>query len=433
MDDSIQTKESDDPSNEPGNVKRKASGASSDGLDAKQPASKTPRLSEVSTGDQQSRKVERPKKPLSAYNLFFSNERKSIMQSGESLSDVYEREVKPDTTVQAPLDNFQCLVKIVSKRWKNITKKDRDKYEAMARKESRIYDDKMEDYLKYEEELKETDRRTEDKKAASKREAVSRSTSVASRDEEDARATFGDETTSKDLLPDALVAYLQAASWEKLVQILAFVMVLESSNPTPPSNVAAQVNTAPSNPMEQIRQLFASPPPTPQAPGVLRTNEDIVQPLLQAFASAIQPSTNQPSGSQVSRTTPSDSLQSLLHPRPQAPPQSPFDNAQQRNATRDSIQQISSDSIQQISSLLASALTANARPTEVPPVSVTQEQNHSGISNNSIQQISELFGALASSQQSQAQAQVSQANPMDALNALMNQMQKSSQQQQPRR
>jgi hypothetical protein len=65
-----------------------------------------------------------PKRPLSAYNIFFQRERPKVLQSGDE---------------SAPKVGFQELAKTIGKRWGILGKEDRREYEKLAEKDKIRY------------------------------------------------------------------------------------------------------------------------------------------------------------------------------------------------------------------------------------------------------------------------------------------------------
>jgi HMG (high mobility group) box len=72
-----------------------------------------------------------PKRPLSAYNLFFQSERFKILEIARRSSERI---------------SFEGLAKIIGKRWQELTSKDRNEFERLARKDTDRYRQQMESY-----------------------------------------------------------------------------------------------------------------------------------------------------------------------------------------------------------------------------------------------------------------------------------------------
>jgi hypothetical protein len=85
-----------------------------------------------------------PKRPLSAYNLFFQEERVKVLESTE------QQDQRP---------RFEELGRIIAKRWKMLTEEDHKKYEVLAQEDSVRYRQEMEVY-------NETKRKRKEEKAA---------------------------------------------------------------------------------------------------------------------------------------------------------------------------------------------------------------------------------------------------------------------------
>jgi HMG (high mobility group) box len=90
-----------------------------------------------------------PKRPLSGYNLFFKEERVKVLHefSKDDVETVNDEEIK---AIRADADrakvSFQDLGKIIGKRWKALSEKDRRKYDDLAEHDSCRYRNEMDEY-----------------------------------------------------------------------------------------------------------------------------------------------------------------------------------------------------------------------------------------------------------------------------------------------
>jgi hypothetical protein len=103
-----------------------------DNKDRKRAASSSQSQSTLpsSTGSRRRKKPKgMPKRPLSAYNIFFQRERPKVLRFGEE---------------SAPKVGFQELAKTVGKRWGLLEKEDRKEYEILAEKDKIRYRTAME-------------------------------------------------------------------------------------------------------------------------------------------------------------------------------------------------------------------------------------------------------------------------------------------------
>lgn len=77
-----------------------------------------------------------PKRPLSAYNVFFKETREEIIATNSS-QDGEKRDHKLD---------FQTMAKEIASRWKNLEKNERDRVEKLAKKDMLRYRDEVKVY-----------------------------------------------------------------------------------------------------------------------------------------------------------------------------------------------------------------------------------------------------------------------------------------------
>jgi HMG-box domain len=80
-----------------------------------------------------------PRRPLSAYNIFFRDERARILEHKEMA-------VKKEGALGSGSSLFSSLGKEVAKRWKMLKEKDRVEYTKMAEKEMARYRNEMDEY-----------------------------------------------------------------------------------------------------------------------------------------------------------------------------------------------------------------------------------------------------------------------------------------------
>lgn len=79
-----------------------------------------------------------PKRPLSAYNLFFKSTRAKMMESTPVGSD--------GKAIPAGKIGFETLAKTIGREWKALSAKELDKYKAKAEEDMQRYKREMEDY-----------------------------------------------------------------------------------------------------------------------------------------------------------------------------------------------------------------------------------------------------------------------------------------------
>jgi len=94
-----------------------------------------------------------PKRPLSAYNVFFKETRESIIATNSN-GDGEKRDHKLD---------FQTMAKEIASRWKNLEKTERDRVEKLAKKDMLRYRDEVK---VYEEEMVKKNREQREEAAA---------------------------------------------------------------------------------------------------------------------------------------------------------------------------------------------------------------------------------------------------------------------------
>lgn len=94
-----------------------------------------------------------PKRPLSAYNVFFKETREEIIATNSN-EEGEKRDHKLD---------FQAMAKEIASRWKNLDKKERDRVEKLAKKDMLRYRDEVK---VYEEEMVKKNREEREEAAA---------------------------------------------------------------------------------------------------------------------------------------------------------------------------------------------------------------------------------------------------------------------------
>lgn len=100
---------------------------------AKKKARKTP-------GKSNKKPEDMPRRPLSAYNIFFREQREVILAERNEAKD------KGDGVVSSPGDLFSQLGKTVAKRWKELTPTRRKRLEELAKEEMVRYRSEMAEY-----------------------------------------------------------------------------------------------------------------------------------------------------------------------------------------------------------------------------------------------------------------------------------------------
>lgn len=170
-----------------------------------------------------------PKRPLSAYNIFFQNERKQLA-CGKAADDA---ERSSGTSM-----GFAGLAQNVASKWRSLDSSARAYYEAEAGK----------DQVRYRQEVDEWKRRKEDRKAEELRERGSSSSTGTSR--------IG-ETTHASSLPDTIAPALSL--WPSMQQTIESLGNLYDAN----VNLldAAQSDSLPLQQVETTRMDNIEPVP----------------------------------------------------------------------------------------------------------------------------------------------------------------------------
>lgn len=92
----------------------------------------------------------KPKRPLSAYNIFFKEERQRILEDipdkkqSKEIAEAYAKKGKK--TPHGKID-FQSLAKIIGRRWQSLTPSEADLYKRKAEADMLRYKNEMEAYL----------------------------------------------------------------------------------------------------------------------------------------------------------------------------------------------------------------------------------------------------------------------------------------------
>jgi len=111
---------------------------------------------------------DKPKRPLSAYNFFFKEEREKIvsvvLNEDPSSEEVQKSDLTPEEISKLRKDtgkvNFEEMGKLIGSRWRVISQdpERKQKYEELAEGDTARYKDEMEKYNKKQEELREKEK-----------------------------------------------------------------------------------------------------------------------------------------------------------------------------------------------------------------------------------------------------------------------------------
>jgi hypothetical protein len=87
--------------------------------------------------------MDKPRRPLSAYNIFFKSERAKMM---EEAANITRREGSNDKRVRSGKIGFEVLAKTIAKKWKELTEEEMEVYKRQAEEELTRYKNEKEEY-----------------------------------------------------------------------------------------------------------------------------------------------------------------------------------------------------------------------------------------------------------------------------------------------
>lgn len=99
----------------------------------------------TSSGQQLFANNAKPKRPLSAYNLFFRHERAKIVGIPVGSSPVNKGQKRRHVTSHGKI-GFSELGRLIGKRWKQLNRVELQYFESLAAKEKRVYEIKLREY-----------------------------------------------------------------------------------------------------------------------------------------------------------------------------------------------------------------------------------------------------------------------------------------------
>lgn len=93
-----------------------------------------------------------PRRPLSAYNFYFKNQRALILEERErdpSLKEADVSKIQSTTSARRTPGLFASMAKTIAQRWKAIAPKELEKYKRLAEDDKKRYKEEIASYNKY--------------------------------------------------------------------------------------------------------------------------------------------------------------------------------------------------------------------------------------------------------------------------------------------